>query len=560
MVKSYNPETFIDLSMEVYGFFKENRAGVSMVTIGALSKYLTLVNKTHINSLLTEYLVKRVMKDIISKDGEVLCKDESLVRANLSHMIPLKMRFLDRYTKDMKPLKLSDSLSDVIDLTILHHLKELSASRVVRYYIASEFQDDYERLKVTKMILGNELFMEILKVHDTSNLSEDLLEEVKQGSLESKTLVIEEAIKVIIELLEYLTRQPLGRLGTENALVRVAYFMSVYCGRFIRESFIYNIIKRLDGILWHYSMESNWGEKTHYLHAKQEGRSKERINNSVSLILQGMEWDKPEVFKDTIGNPAILDVLSFCNLLDVKTDVLQYTFHFATEKLINVDGPFDEDVFCKAIYKLVNSWSLTSFIWSMYLERYAYYHPEVNFGAGKNEVYEKISNRKALCEEYKLSSRPNLLKEIEDIDKEYAAPFVLLLKQQVAQYGVMADSSSDWNVPYHLIRIRVPDLIDQAEASELMLILDRYGFKDNRLKLHNPSRQIDIEYLNRNFYGTKLFLEDHNVIIHDSNMKTQSFDCTLSVQTFNVLSRKKQWKRDDRGKIYIDLSECLGEN
>jgi len=572
MEQSTNSETFIALCMDVYRFFRENNFGVSTVTIEALSKYLTLVHKTYILSNLTEYLIKRVMKDIISKDGGVLCQDESSVQANLSKLIPQKMRYLNRYTEDMKSLNLSDSLSEVIDLTLLNHIKELNAGRVVCYYMfTSGARDEYERLKTMKLILGDKVFWEIQKRYDKSNFSMHLLEWVKQGALERENLELEDAITKIIKLLNYFTKQPLGMLGNENAFVRIAYFTSVYCGRFVRESFIFDIINRLEYTLWYHSMESSWGEKFHYLrpYAKiseellnnsvSKISEEELIDNSVRFILQEIEKDKPEIFKSAIGNPAIFDVLNFCRLLHAETKALQYSIHFATENLIKVEGPFDEETFCNAIYKLVNSWSLTSFLWSFYLERYAYYHPEVNFGADKNEVFEKINIRKVLYEEYKLSSSPNLLKQIEEIDKEYAEPFVIHLKQQLAQYGAMVTSPRNRNSLYHKIKIRIPLSIDQDETKELMLILDRYGFKYNELELFNPSRQIDIGYLDGNFYETKFFLEDHNVIIHGSNMKTQLFDCTLNDETFNVISSKKQWEKDDDGNIHINLKDRLCE-
>jgi len=580
------------LCIDLYDFFASNKYTFSKSrSIAGLSFYLSAKNNIDLSFDYVEYLLKKILdKNIVRLHSAYRSyKEEDVVeiivddRGLLAEMIRISILNKKTFpTNLINPYHYNNNtVISSIYKTVSEFKDSIPAKDIIRLFEAYGQLNDENVFEIYKFLeegFGVEFVKNVKTKYEKALGLKISIEDIKKLVLnDSKPRTLEETIKITVELLNMLRLCP--SLGGENFFTILSYHLSTMCNGYVRESFIYHVISKLELMgLIHLERINNFGERYYtlsdnlYYGVNQEQREKRMmyVINNIDQIIKEVSVECPTPFKESISNPLALDVIKIILYIDnysKERNLTPMEFNELIPNLIGMNSLSNEEAFKSIMYEVFKNSTFVQELWEFFKERHREYYP---FEAQSiQEISDQIKIRNKLLIKFKVSKEEKTLERIIELDKKYMSYYSDILEMELKALGFpmicrIIESTTDiFEEETHCLKFYtdiIPGSMVEEEINKVHSFLINHGFEyDGKRTYEYITFQdlvviFNIFFEKADFYSVKTYIEDMGANVFYSNLKDGYFSCSLTKKEYDRISKLQEWQKDDLGRIYMNLN------
>lgn len=590
-------ELSFDLCMDLYKFFTSNKYKFNgSSSIAGLSYYLSARANTNLSFNYVEFLLKKVLdKNIIRLHPasyryidktddvvQILETDPNILENKIKRSLLNKRTFPTDLTNSYHYNQ--NNVLNAVYTTIIKYVNSIPANNIVRLFENYDIINEDSIFKLYKFFdenFGSDFSKDVKSKYEKSLGLKLSIDDIKKLVLaDNKPRNLKETIKITIELLNMLRLSP--SLGGEDCFNILSYHLSSMCNGYIRESFIYYVIQKLEGMgLLHLERINNFGERHYticdsmYYGINKDQREKRMVYiiNNIDQITEEVSLNCPSPFKEKIPNPLIFDVIKTTLYMDnysKERNLTPMEFNELTSKLLEINSLSGEDTFKSIMYDFYKNSILVEELWSFFKERHEKYYPFKIHCI--QEVTDQIKIRNNLYQKFKTSKDENILDRIIDLDKKYMSYYSDILEEELKElkelnvfifFNITEDVVDFFNEETHCLKFFadiVPGRNSEENYNKAHNFFINKGFEyDGKRNYEYVTFQdlvvvFNVFFDRADYYLIKTHLEDLGINVFYSNMKDRYFSCSLEKKEYDSISKLQEWKKDDFGHIHISLN------
>lgn len=580
------------LCIDLYDFFASNKYTFTKSrSIAGLSFYLSIKNNIDLAFDYIEYLLKKIMdKNVVvlhsayrsSKEDdivEVIELDRGILAERIRISILNKRTFPTNLTNSYHYS--NNTIVSAIYKTVFEFKDSIPANDIVRLFEAYTHLNEENVLDIYKFLedgFGTEFLKSVKDKYEKAlGLKISITDLKKLVINDSKPRALEETIKITVELLSMLRLSP--SLGGENFFSILSYQLSTMCNGYVRESFIYHVISKLEHMgLIHLERINNYGERYYtlsdnlYYGINKEHREKRMmyIINNIEQITKDVSVGCPEPFKDSIANPLALDVMKIILYIDnysKERNLTPMEFNELIPNIMGINSLSDEEVFKSIMYDIFKNSTFVEELWEFFKERHREYYPFEPHS--EQEIVDQIKIRNKLYQRFKSNKDEKTLYRIMELDKKYMSYYSDILEEELKSIGlpmicnIVEGTVAFFKEETHCLKFYtdiIPGSMDDEEVEKIHNFLIEHGFEYDGKRAYEYITLQDIVVVfnvffeKADFYSIKTHLEDLGAYVFYSNLKDGYFSCSLVKKEYDRLSKSEEWQKDELGRIYMNLN------